>query len=406
MAITLRRIERAELAKFAEAQAVSFGSDFHPEMVDKRDHLFEYDRNTAAFDGDDIVGTAGIFSFEMTVPGGPIPVAGVTMVSVQPTHRRRGVLTAMMTSQLGDIRERGEAVAALWASESPIYGRFGYGLSSQNADVTIAREWTELRDGPVSAGSVRLVTTEQASATWPAVHERIRAGHTGFYSHPQAWWDDRVLSDPEFARGGATHKFLAEYREDGEVRGYLVYRISGSWKDWLPDRTLEVSLLIAETPAAYAALWRYVFGVDLIARIEARERSVDEPLYWMVTDPRRLERRLHDALWIRIVDVQGALAGRRYATAGSVVIEVHDAVLEGVGGRFVVEGGPEGALCKPTTRDADVRMGIRELGALYLGAHSSLPLAAAGRIEGAPGKLRELDAMFRWSPPAWCPEVF
>lgn len=312
----------------------------------------------------------------------------------------------MMTRQLGEVRERGEALAALWASESPIYGRFGYGLSSQNADMTIAREWTDLRDAPPSSGRVHLVTTDDASARWPAVHERIRRAHTGFYSHTRAWWDDRVLFDPEFTRGGATAKFMAEYREGGDVLGFVVYRISGTWKDWLPDRTLEVLLLMAETPAAYAALWQYVFGVDLIARIEARERSVEEPLYWMVTDPRRIERRVHDALWVRIVDVPSALAARRYAATGRLVIEVRDELLDGVGGRFLLEGGPDGAMCKPVSREPEVRMGIRELGALYMGAHSSMPLQTAGRIEGDAAKLRALDAMFRWSPAAWCPEVF
>ncbi|MGE5595319.1 MAG: GNAT family N-acetyltransferase [Hyphomicrobiales bacterium] len=402
----LRPIRDDELEEFARTQAAGFGYDYRPEALGARRAIFEADRSTAAFDGPEMVGTAGIFSFEMTLPGAVAPVAGVTMVSVKPTHRRRGILTAMMGRQLREIRERGEAVAALWASESLIYGRFGYGLSSQNADWTIDRTRTALQDGAEPRGSVRLVSVEEALASWPAVYDRERVQQPGFYSRSRAWWEQRVLRDPEWARGGMTQHFRASYEEGGAVRGFVLYRIRGEYRDWLPSGSVHVVSLVAETAEAYTALWRYVFGIDLVATIEAEERSVDEPLYWMLTDPRRLQRRLHDALWLRIVDVPAALAARRYSVEGRVVFEVDDPFVPEWGGRFALEGGPDGAVCRATTETAEVRLSARDLGALYMGSQSVLPLAAAGRVLGDDGVLRRVDAMFRWAPAAWCPEVF
>jgi predicted acetyltransferase len=353
-----------------------------------------------------MVGTAGIFSFEMAVPGATLPVAGVTMVSVRPTHRRRGILTGMMRQQLREIRERGEAAAALWASESLIYGRFGYGLSSQNADLRIDRVRTELRYGTAADGVVREVTKEEALELFPAVYDRVRRTQPGFFSHSTAWWEHRVLLDEESQREGGTAQFRLVYEEAGEPRGYVIYRVSGSWENWLPNRTVRVLGLISETPAAYLALWQYIFGVDLIKEIEAPERSTEEPLYWMLSDPRRLERRIHDALWVRLVDVPAALSGRRYACEGRVVFDVHDSFVPEWSGRYVLEGGPAGSICKETTETADVELDVRDLGALYLGAHSTAPLVMASRVTGDKRALQKVDAMFRWSQAPWCPEVF
>lgn len=406
MAIAYRPIGEDELEPFARTQAMGFGFDFRPEMLEHRRAMFEADRSTCAFDGEQMVGTAGVFSFEMTVPGTMLPVAGVTMVSVRPTHRRQGILTGMMRKQLEEIRERGEAIAALWASESVIYGRFGYGLSSQNADLRIDRVRTEIQDEVRGHGRVREVDMAEALRVFPQVYDRVRPTQPGLYSYSPAWWEHRILLDPEWSREGGTAQFRMVYEEGEQVLGFALYRVSGGWDNWLPARKLHVLALMAETPAAYAALWRYLFGVDLVAEIEAPERSVDEPLYWMLTDARRLERRLHDALWTRLVDVPRALAARRYATEGRVVLEVHDSFFPGWGGRYALEGGPEGAICKETTATPEIELNVRDLGALYLGAHSLLPLAVAGRVTGERAALQRMDTMFSWSPTAWCAEVF
>lgn len=406
MPISLRPIVPTELEAFARAQALSFGYSYRPENLEHRAAIFEAQRSTAAFEGGQVVGTAGIFSFGMTVPGNVIPVAGVTMVSVQPTHRRRGILTALMQTQLREVRGRGEAVAALWASEAPIYGRFGYGLASQNADLAIERVRCVLRHDIPSPGTTRMLSKEEARTLLPAVYDAVRPAMPGFFSHTPAWWDHRLLLDPEWNREGASEYRYILYEEDGSPLGYTVYRTKPSWKNWIPDGTLEVLALHALTPAAYAALWRFLFGVDLVARIEARERSADEPLYWMLEDPRHLQRSLHDALWLRIVDVPAALEGRRYAAPGRLVLEVQDSFTGFASGRFALEGDPGGARCKPTDAIPDVTLGVAELGALYLGAHSLRSLVAAGRAAASPAAVLRADALFRWPVAAWCPEVF
>lgn len=406
MDITFRPVSVDELEMFSRVQSLGFGFDYSPERVVQRRRTFEAERSLVALDGTTPVGTTGAFTFEMTVPGGVAPVAGVTSVSVIPTHRRRGILTSLMRDQLVDVRERGEPLAALWASESGIYARFGYGLAADTVDLEIERTRTALCDAPESPGTVRLVSQEEALARWPALYERVRLVHPGFFARSETWWDARILSDFEWMRDGATSHFRPEYVEDGEVRGYAVYRIRGDWPHGIPKRTVEVLELMGETPAANAALWRYIFGVDLVEYISAQLRSADEPLYAMLADSRRLQRIPRDGLWVRVVDVPAALTARRYASSGAITLEVRDSFVGLAEGRFALEGGPEGALCKPTDREPEVTLSATDLGALYMGAQSAVTLGMAGRVQGSLEALRQLDALFRWTPTAWCPEIF
>ncbi|MCC7364491.1 MAG: GNAT family N-acetyltransferase [Dehalococcoidia bacterium] len=266
MTIQYRPIAMSELEQFSRAQALAFGHPFHADALEHRAANFEAERSTAAFDGERLVGTSGVFTFDMTVPGGVTPVAGVTMVSVQPTDRRRGILTGMMDVQLRGIQARGEAVAALWASEAPIYERFGYGMASQNADLSIERVHARIRHDVPSSGSVRLVSAAEAAAVLPPVYDRTRVGIPGFYSHTKNWWEHRVLQDPEWGRNGASEHRYAVYREGERELGYVIYRTKPDYSEWVAKGQLIVLALIAETPAAYSALWRYVFGSTSSAR--------------------------------------------------------------------------------------------------------------------------------------------
>src|SRR5262245_9642979 len=110
------------------------------EQADRVARVLPVERVHAAWEGERAVGGASALPLLLTVPGGRLPAAGVTAVGVLPTHRRRGILRALMRAQLDDCRRRGEPVAYLWATEDTIYGRFGYGIASVSGEIEIARE--------------------------------------------------------------------------------------------------------------------------------------------------------------------------------------------------------------------------------------------------------------------------
>jgi predicted acetyltransferase len=205
---------------------------------------------------------------------------------------------------------------------------------------------------------------------------------------------------------GFTGLLLVQFEEGGVPTGYVQYRRKMEDLHGAPAGTLLVSELVAATDAAYAGLWQYVFGVDLVANIEARRRPLDEPLWWMLHDPRRLVREVRDALWVRILDVPLTLGTRCYATEGRLVIDVHDEFCPWVAGRYELSGGPEGATCRPASAEPDIRLGIAELGAAYLGGARFQAMRRAGRVDGEQAALRRADAMFAWDPLPWCPEIF
>jgi predicted acetyltransferase len=405
MSIEIRPIAPEEFTAFAGADATAFGFEPNEAILEHVRPLFEVDRTLAAFDGEEIAGTTSIFSFDMTVPGARQPVAGVTWVSVKPTHRRRGVLTELMRRQLADVRERGEALATLWASESVIYGRFGYGLSAEQLEFDIARPYTAMSRAPNSPGRTRLISRDEALATWPSVFEQLLPRYPGMYARSDTWWRHHVMREPDISQGGGS-RFYVQYEEDGLPLGYARYRIKGGQQNGLPDGTVSVQEAFGLTDAAYAAIWRYIFGVDLMSTVQARLRPVDEPLLWMLADPRRLVRRTMDSLWTRVVDAPAALSARRYASEGGVVLHVQDSFLPWAAGRFEVEGGPDGAHCRPSTAEPDVTLQAADLGAVYMGRPGFRSLARAGRVSGDANALARADAMFNWDPRPWCPEVF
>jgi predicted acetyltransferase len=369
---------------------------------------YERDRSLAVFDGGQIVGTAGICSFEMTVPGGAaIPVAGVSYVTVAATHRRQGVLRQMMGRQLKDVRDRGEPAAILWASESVIYGRFGYGLSIQHEKLSIDRLYGEFAHGPTAPGRVRWVAEKEARKIFPKVWDQARPLRPGMIARTPPWWDN-LFHDPEWRRwGGGGAYFFAVYEEEGRPDGYVMYRIKREMVDMTEANVLMVAELVTATDAAYAALWRFCLNIDLTGAVEAWNRPLEEPLSWMLADPRRLRRSPYDALWLRLVDVPAALSKRTYAQQGKLVIEVRDDFCPWAAGRFKLEGGPEGAECKAATSKPDIVLGTAELSAIYMGGHRLTPIARAGRAEErTPGALTRADAMFAADVAPWCPQGF
>jgi predicted acetyltransferase len=363
----------------------------------------------AAFDGDRIVGTGGAYSMDLTLPGlTTIPIGGLTAIAVLPTHRRRGILRSMIAYHFAECEGRGELVSGLGASESVIYGRFGYGLATTFADYEIDPRRAQFLRQPAGRGRVRLLEPEETAKIVPPLYDRYRRGQPGELSRPQVWWDV-YARDPEWARQGASRHYDVVYESDpGRVDGWVSYRVENRWPNGLAANILKVRMLVGLSPEAEAALWRYLLDMDLAGTVKLTDRPVDDPIRWRLADPRRLRiTDMGDQLWLRLLDLRGALAARRYAVDGDLVLEVTDALRPRNQGRFRLEGGPDGATCEPTTASPDLGLDIADLGAAYLGGASVASLARAERVtELTPGALLRADRMFAASPPPVCTTHF
>jgi predicted acetyltransferase len=382
----------------------------------------EYDRTVAAFDAGLIVGTAGAFSFRMRVPGALAAVAGVSMVGVLPSYRRRGILSSLMRQQLDDVHERGEAVAALIASEAGIYGRFGYGRASWHAGFSLRAGEGELaRDAPTDdALRLRIAEPEAARAELAKVYEMVLDERPGFFARNDSWWD-RVLADEPQDRGGASPLRCVVAEDAASPRGYALFSGRERWDEdaFLPEGVIEVREAVTADPAAAAAIWGDLLSRDLTTEFHAAMRPVDDPLLHLLADPRRVRARVTDGLWVRLVDVAGALTQRRYACPVDVVIEVTDdgctwnqgrwRLTTGAAGTPVHGAGAAGlgAACERTGDPADIALPIRALSAAYLGGTRLGPIAAAGLVtELRRGTLAPLSTALSWDPAPWCPMIF
>ncbi|WP_030345097.1 GNAT family N-acetyltransferase [Streptomyces sp. NRRL S-1022] len=386
----------------------AFGGPSSAEERELDRSVTEFGRSLGVWDGDTLVGTGGAVSFRMTVPGGAVvPTAGVTMISVAATHRRRGVLTSMMRRLLDDARAKGEPLAALFASEPAIYGRFGYGTATFQLGAEIDTGRVTLA---VPAGTdevrVRYAPPDGVLAECEAVYAALLPRRPGMLAR-QPGWERAALVDPESGREGASALQCVVAERDGEVTGYARFRTKMGWGPSGHDGTVTVEDLAALDPASEAALWRFLFGIDLMTTLKVRARPVDDAWQHLVSDLRRCLPQQRDAGYVRLVDVGAALSARTYLTPVDVVFEVEDAFCPWNAGRWRLTGDAKGASCERTADAADVALSVRELGAAYLGGVSLLSLAAAGRVrELGPGALTEASVAFGSPVAPWFPHGF
>jgi len=414
--LTLRPLDPAEFAECHRFGAAVFLADPDEDDRERELSVFEFDRSLAAFDGPTLVGSANAYTRQLTVPGGPTPVAAVSWVSVAPTHRRRGLLTAMMRRQLTEwYEEQREPVAVLWASEPTIYGRFGYGRASDAVTLAVDTRSVRLRPpageagapGALGGGALALATPAAARATLADVYERQRTATVGWLDRPGAWWDVRLF-DPERRREGAsTLRAVLHTGAAGSPDGYALYATKSGWAAGGPAGEVHVREVVAGDPAAYAALWRFLLELDLVRTVRYRLGGADEPLVHLVDNVRGLHPQVGDGLWVRLVDVPRALAARRYAVDVDVVLDVTDAFCPWNAGRYRLTGGPAGADCRPATGPADLAVDAATLAAAYLGGPTLAALAAAGRVgELRPGALAAASPAFAGLRQPHCPEIF
>lgn len=396
-----------DLAEFRDALGAIFhyfGGGPDDAGAKRFEKVLPLERMQAAFDGDRVVGGAGTFPFELTVPGGPVACGGVTVVGVLPTYRRRGVLTAMMRAQLDDIRNCGESIAALWASEEEIYRRFGFGMASFAGEIELPSGYTGLRQAPDESARSRLITLDEAKSVVPDIYDRVRAKTPGMFDRTELWWELRVLDDPPDRRYGGGEKNVLLLELGGEPAGYALYRVFTKFEHGSSTGHVAVIEALADGAIASRELWRVLLDMDWLATLKASLLPVDHPLLHQLRYPRRLQMRLGDGLWVRLVDVGAALSARAYGSEEPVVFEVEDAFLPENAGRWKLSGGK----AERTDEAADLALDVGELGAVYLGGFTFAELLRAGLVrELKDGGAARGDAVFRtdWPKP-WCPEIF
>ena len=397
-------ITTKQLHQLHDVLRTAFGGEPVTEIDDR--HIIDPARFFAVSDGKDLVGAAGAYTFDLTMPGGAaLPVAGVTWVGVLPSHRRQGILRKMMRHQLDDVVRRGESVAVLTASEGAIYSRFGYGVASQVAQVEISRTRAAFAAAPIATGRFRVGGLDDVQIKRMAgVYEAWRRQRPGAISRADGVWKIYQLDREHYRFGGGMAYSVVHEDRRGNADGYARYNYKTT--DVFNEKTVNVTEVIALDPEVEAALWAYLLDLDLTAKVVALFQPVDDPLQWRLADPRAYDVKwLDDWLWARILDVPVALTARSYAHEGAVVLEVVDPFRPRgrAAGRFALEVGPNGASCTKTKAAPDVKLSVEVLGSIWLGAVPLSTYARAGRADVSdPGMSLLVDDLFRSTPMPYC----
>jgi predicted acetyltransferase len=400
VAAVVRAIKESEVPDYLGCLRTAFLGDREVtiEEADWKAKRMDLSRTFCAFSDGELCGTARTFPVDITVPGGVLRASAVTEVSVLPTHRRQGLLNAMMTAMLDDAVRRAEPVSILTASEWPIYGRFGFGVATERVSVELRT--VDARFIAPRTGKIRMIGVHELRSVAPPIYESVRPKIVGCLERDPEWWDD--LLNVEVRPGSTPVKNRVRvvwYDDEGAGQGYAVYDTTESWVDGRPVSEIQVREIFWATPEAHRELWRYLSEVDLVAWVRANHRAVDDPLVFELVDGRALRTRARfDHLWLRILDVEATLSGRTYSTPGRVVLEVTEPAKRTCS-RFALDGGPDGASAEPTEQPPDIALDLSTLGAAYLGGVSFACLAAAGRlVECVQGSVARADTMFSIDP--------
>jgi predicted acetyltransferase len=407
MTIEYRLITEEEFTDWRVAVRRGFNQQVHPEDIARlRKDRVEIDRIFGAFEGEHLVGTGGADSYMLTVPGGQqIPTAGIAYIGTAATHLRRGILTGMMRTLLTQATDRKEPVATLWASQAGIYSRFGFGQTTVAEDWSINTANSAYAHSPKGTGKTKFVSHSEALEIMPAVWDQVRKTRAGFLDRSPSRWQ-YFFYDAERLRGEWSGMFHVVYENNGVPEGYAAYRLKPEKPDY-DDLLMHVIEEVDSTPESHAAIWRFLFDVDLVRQVSASYRPAADPLWWMLTNPRELKRQPTDGMWARILDVEAALQARSYSEDGNMVIEVKDAFAPEAGGRFELAVSDGRAKCSRTTRQPDLSLTQSELSAAYLGGVKLSGLTMAGRAtQHRTDAIGLFDRMFTTSEPPWCPHEF
>jgi predicted acetyltransferase len=403
VSLTCRAITVDEVPALRDAIMSTFGDDADeadPGGTARFRALVRPDAAWAAFDGDALVGTAATFDHAIGVPGGgTLPIAGLTMVSVRPTHRRRGILRELMKLHLAEARARGCAASGLWASEAGIYGRFGYGPASWSESLEIAHASDVRFADDSEMDTLELVDEARARELLPAIYARATADRPGALRRTETWWRERRFLETPWLRKGASRRRHALARRGDALVGYVQYRQRGAFDGGLPSGRVEIVELHGLDARAEASLWKFVLSIDLFPNVGWWCAPVDSRLPWLLADPRRVARQRADNLWLRIDDIPAALAVRSYPCDGRLRFSVD-------GEAWELDVVDRAGRCTPTRAPAELVFDRQTLGALYLGGTPVSTLARASKIRGDGAAIARADGLFASAVAPWCPEVF
>ncbi|MFC9704252.1 GNAT family N-acetyltransferase [Streptomyces sp. NPDC056943] len=414
MSVDVRAVTESDFSDWLRALQTGFLRPPHVPDGLLADRLANSDltRTLAAYDRDRIVATFRSFRQEVsTVGGGSLTADAVTQVTVSPTHRRQGLLSRMMSADLAAAKERGDAIATLIAAEYPIYGRYGFGPASWATEwsVDVSRAGLDPRrtGRPDDGGRIELTDGDEIRKVGPALHRRLAGVRAGVTDRTTRGWE--LGTGLGYQLDPWKEPFYAVYRSaSGEVEGFVAYSADDKWDDAKqPVNTASVRDLIAVTPAAERALWRYVCSIDWITTVRSGYRAPDDLLPLLLPDPRAAKTLTHvDMLWVRVLDVVRVLESRTYPVEGSLVLDLRDA--DGpAGGRYRLDASPAGAACVRTTESADLALDVAELGTLAFGGESAVRLARLGRVdELTPGAAARAELLFRTPLRPFSPDIF
>ena len=402
-AIEVRRVREEEIDEYFVVRNFGWGRpDPTEEDLNWLRKPLELDRSLAAFDQNQIVATLGTISKEIIVPGGKLKAGyvGHPGVVTKQTHRRRGLMSQMMRSQLQDMYEREEALSVLRASESIIYGRFGYGMATFEENWVIDRNETQFHDDLDHRTKIELVERDFARSQIPKVYDAASKNRYGMLVRKDIDWDKQLYGRRDLPTFGLPEREMmyALYGENGAVDGYMMYQAHPN------EQWVRVYELMANNIESYSGLWRFAFDLDLIRTVEAFNRPVDEPLLWMLQNPRMLNRTPFDATWLRLVNVKKALTQRTYFNEGDLNLEIIDTTCQWNQGTLKLSGGPDGSSCSDNTANPDLVLTSKDLASAYLGFTSFKVLSDAGRVEEkTSGALHIADSMFLSGRKPWGP---
>jgi predicted acetyltransferase len=417
--LSFRAITAAELPEYRRCMVEVFGGDpaDDPHGLERLQAIIDPARTFCAFDGDQLVATAGTYPFDYAVPGGTVKMAGLTQVTVRPTHRRRGILRNLIAAHLGDAEGHGAPVSGLWASDASIYGRFGYGVAAEAEELTITPDAGF--DRVPAGGFDQVVAVEESGAhgEFSQVYDAAMATRPGMFSRHPGWWKWRRFTDRADQKRGRSPRRHLVCRRGDRPTGYVTYRQHLDFDpNGRPSGALDIEELVATDATAEATLWQHVTRVDLYPRITYWNAPTDALAPWLAADRRNVMAvRRSDTVWLRIGDVAAALAARRYANDGVVRFTVMPPTGAGDASvsswELVVEGGSGHCVARPgasrVAPGAELELDLAALGSIYLGGYPPSLLARTGMVRGSAEAIARADRIFTWTAAApWCAEIF
>lgn len=416
--VVIRPIRDEEVELFVASLLNVFGVDpaSDPHAAPRTRALLDLGRTACAFDGDELVATAAAYTMTLTVPGGAqLPMAGLTMVTVRPTHRRQGILRRLLDAHFEECARRGDVLSGLWASEGSIYGRFGYGMAAESDDLHLAPGASlvgvsQSAGGPVELDALAQIDASLALELFPRVYDVVQRRRPGMFARDEVWWRHRRFADRPFEQRGRSPRRFVVSRRDGVPTGYVFYRQQLGFDEGRAGGSVDLDELVAIDGRAEATLWHYVSNLDLFPKVSYPNAPVDSAAPWLAVDRRSVVRRRRiDTLWLRLGDVGAALSARRYAGEGRLRLTVRGGPkTPAQGWELVVQQGV--GRCERVDASSPaafgLELGLDSLGSLYLGTVAPSLLARAGHLFGTPEAIALADRLFAWSEPPWCSELF